>query len=170
VSQAVAIVIGAAIGAAFGVVSAAVKERSARKSAEKQRAVGLFATALDFLGGGTQRRNLGVAAISMYWREFPRYTQLCVEMLIGSAIYLLTESKQKDAGHEIFNFHRIMDLLEEMSHQVSDQHGYEQLQKALQDRLSDGNPKPAKGLWLVGDDLDRDDLRRWSEKLPQSAT
>ena len=170
VSQGVAIVVGAAIGAVVGVVAAAITAYFARKSAEKQRAVELFTTALDFLGGGSQRRNLGVAAIGMYWREFPQYTQLCVEMLVGSAIYLLTESKQKDASHEIFNLRRILDLLEEMSHHVGDQPSYKQLQKTLKDRINDGNPNPAKGLWLVGDDLELDDLRQWSDKLPQFAT
>lgn len=132
------------------------------KKTERQKADELFLTALDFMGGGTQRRNLGIAAITMYWRKFPEHKQLCLEMLVGAAIYLLTESKQKDAGHELFNLNRIMVLIQDVSSKVQDRGGVDQLNEVLKRRLEDycSEPKPKKGLWVSDKQLDL-----WKSKL-----
>jgi hypothetical protein len=76
----------------------------------KQRNDELFFKALDFLSGGSQNRNLGIAAIELSLKN-KKHKALCVSLLIGSAIYLLRESKQKDAAHELNNLDRIMALL-----------------------------------------------------------
>jgi hypothetical protein len=70
----------------------------------------LFFKALDFLGGGGQKRNLGIAAIELYWSN-KRHRPVSVSLLIGSAIYLLLQSGQEDAMHELHNLDRIMTLL-----------------------------------------------------------
>lgn len=49
-------------GAVVGVVAALATAEISRR----QRAVELFYKSLEFLGGGTQKRNLGVAAIQLY--------------------------------------------------------------------------------------------------------
>ena len=80
-SQAVAIVTGALIAAVVGLVTARITLR--RKSDE------LFLKGLGFLGGGSQKRNLGLSAMELYWVARPEQKKLCVSLLIGSAIYLL---------------------------------------------------------------------------------
>src|SRR5262245_57024303 len=124
-TEPIAIIIGAFIGGLFGVIGWFLSP----KAAERKRADALFSNALGFMGGGTQPRNLGIAAITLYLREFPQNSQLCAELLIGSAIYLLTESKQEDASHEIFNLHRIMDLLKDIAPKFENRESYKMLKK-----------------------------------------
>jgi len=151
------VIYGALIGGAFGTVTALIGAWLSYRTAQRKRADDLFLMALEFMGGGSQRRNLGVAAITMYWRQFPEYGQLISEMLAASAIYLLTESKQKDASHEVFNLHRIMALLKETTgHTPIDT----RLAKIVQNRIDQFEPKPSKGLWL-----DREVLKEWQHWL-----
>jgi hypothetical protein len=76
----------------------------------QQKGDELFFKALDFLGGGSQRRNLGISAIELYWNS-KRHRPICVSLLVGSALYLLLESKNQEKIHEINNLLRMMDLL-----------------------------------------------------------
>ncbi|MDJ0570316.1 MAG: hypothetical protein QNJ53_14915 [Pleurocapsa sp. MO_192.B19] len=158
-----AIIIGALIGGAFGFAGAVITALINRHATKQKRADDLFATALDFMGGGTQRRNLGIAAIALYWRQFPQYKQLCVEMLVGTAIYLICESEQKDKPHELFNLHRIMNLLEKLQTRGGDnsvREGYNRLKDVVNDRLSNYRAEPRKGLWVS-----KSDLEKWQEWL-----
>src|SRR5215471_3683243 len=98
-SDPIATVIGAFIGFVGGMVTARVTY--VQKSDE------LFFKALDFLGGGSQKRNLGIAAIELYWSN-KRHRPVCVSLFIGSAIYLLIQSDQDNAAHELHNLDRIM--------------------------------------------------------------
>jgi len=177
-----ATIFGALIGGAFGTVIALSgawvnyrisqqrradeQEVSQQRTAaeEQRRADELFATALGFLGGGSQQRNLGIAAISLYWRQFPRHTQLCAEILVGSAIYLLSQSKQKDASHELFNLQRMMDLLKEISNHVPDKSSYVRLAAFVKNRIETYEAKPERGLWT-----ETVDLQRWQKLLNDSA-
>lgn len=188
-TESIGIIVGAVIGGAFGVVSAAIVAwfmyRSAERKriddlraaetqtkddlriAEDKRADELFSTALEFMGGSAQRRNLGIAAITLYWRAFPDYKNLCAEVLTGSAIYLLMESNQKDKSHESFNLHRIMDLLQELSTEVKNVEGYIRLKTSVQNRLVKLKDRPAyfidksqRGLWVT-----KQDLEVWEEYL-----
>ncbi|MCO5187119.1 MAG: hypothetical protein M9928_11265 [Anaerolineae bacterium] len=154
------IIVGAIIGAIFGSISAVFGAWFTYRLAQKKRADDLFSTALEFMGGGTQRRNLGISTLSLYWREFPQHRELCAEMLIGSAIYLLTESKQKDAEHEVFNLHRIIALLNDISADVDDRKGYIRLGKVLDIRINNYQSKPDKGLWI-----DKRELHKWHDHL-----
>ena len=70
----------------------------------------LWLKALEFLAGQSQKRNLGIAAIELYWRK-KRHRELSIPLLVGAAIYLLEESMQGSAAHEVHNLHRIMRLL-----------------------------------------------------------
>ena len=164
-TQPIAIIIGAIVGGLFGTAGALLTAVLTHKAAERKRADALFSTALGFLGGGTQRRNLGIAAISLYRREFPWYNKLCAEMLIGSAIYLLTESKQKDASHEVFNLHRIMDLLKDIASDLKDRKDYKRLEKVVDERIANYEPKPGRGLWV-----DKSHLTTWRNDLKKVTT
>jgi hypothetical protein len=82
VSDTAATIIGALIGFVGGLVAA--------RAAYQQKADELFFKALDFLGGGSQKRNLSVAAIELYWSN-KRHRPVSVSLLIGSALYLLVQ-------------------------------------------------------------------------------
>lgn len=163
----------AVVGGLFGLLSALVGAWFAYRISRRKRADDLFSTALEFLGGGTQRRNLGIAAISLYRRQFPEYEDLCTEMLIGSAIYLLAESEQKDKTHELYNLHKIMGLLIEMLGDIkkenfkrSDRYeskvaGYKRLRAVLDVRINSNTLQPPRGLWLTN----KSELQTWRRKL-----
>jgi hypothetical protein len=126
---------------------------------QKKKADELFLTALEFLGGGTQKRNLGIAAIRLYWKEYPQHRLLCLEFLIGSAIYLLAESDQKDAAHEVYNLKRIMNLIfVEIPYERDAYYSYSQL-KAL---LAVWKPKVEKEKGLH---LNPHDVEEWKRLL-----
>lgn len=76
----------------------------------KQKSEEIFFHTLDWLSGGTQKRNLGISSIEAYWGE-RKYKDLSLSLLSNTAIYLLLESDQKDSAHEINNLYRIMNLL-----------------------------------------------------------
>ncbi len=155
-TESVAIIIGAIVGGIFGAIGAWLTH----KVAEQKRADALFSNALEFMGGGTQRRNLGIAAISLYWREFPQHSQLCAEMLTGSAIYLLTESEQEGASHEVFNLHRIMTLLKDISPRLTNRACYQRLEEVIGQRLSPYEERPKRGLWVK-----KVELENWQHDL-----
>ena len=101
-SESTATLLGALIGFIGGLVVARYQYR--QKSDE------LFFKALDFLKGKTQARNLGIAAIELYWAN-RRHRALCTSLLVGTAIYLLLESNQRAKAHELNNLCRVMQLL-----------------------------------------------------------
>jgi hypothetical protein len=129
--QPTATIVGALVGFLGGLVVA--------RSAYQQKSEELFFKALDFLGGGSQKRNLGVAAIELYWTN-KRHRPVSVSLLIGSALYLLLESKQQDAAHELHNLERIMKILQRKEARLaSSRTQYELLNAAVNTALI---PKP----------------------------
>jgi hypothetical protein len=122
-SDPAATIIGALIGFVGGLVAA--------RAAYQQKADELFFKALDFLGGGSQNRNLGIAAIELYWSN-KRHRPVSVSLLIGTALYLLAESKQEGAAHELHNLDRIMmHLLRKESRDATSQWQYQRLLAAI---------------------------------------
>jgi hypothetical protein len=97
--QPTATIIGVLVGFIGGLVVA--------PATYQQKSDELFFKAIDFLGGGSQKRNLGIAAIELYWSN-KRHRPVSVSLLVGSALYLLLQSGQKDAAHELHNLERIM--------------------------------------------------------------
>jgi hypothetical protein len=81
-------------------------------------------------------------------------------MLIGSAIYLLTESEQKAASHEIFNLHRIMALLKDIASDLKNHEGYKRLQSVIDERIARYEPTPKRGVWV-----NKSDLATWQNDL-----
>ncbi|MEQ1764260.1 MAG: hypothetical protein ABL984_14105 [Pyrinomonadaceae bacterium] len=119
----------------------------------RQKSDELFFKALDFLGGGSQKRNLGIAAIELYWSN-RRHRPVSVSLLIGSALYLLSESKQDDASHELHNLERIMThLLRRESRAATSSKQYERLLAALETAQKPGRttglaiPAPQLSEW-----------------------
>ena len=155
-----AVILGAIIGGLSGLFAAVISAIFTRKIAERKRADDLLSIALEYMGGGRQRRNLGIAAISLYWRSFPQNIQLCAEMLIGSAIYLLTESEGKDKAHEKYNLHRIIALLTEMKGRINNLESYKTLHKELDNRIENYESEPKRGLWVS-----KDDLKSWKNNV-----
>jgi hypothetical protein len=102
VSGAGATIIAALIGFIGGLVAARYTFR--------QKADELFLSGLQYLSGGSQNRNLGIAALGLAW-ESRRHRKHIAPLLVGSVIYLLLESKQDDAAHEIHNLWRLCELL-----------------------------------------------------------
>jgi hypothetical protein len=116
----------------------------------RQKQDDLFFGALQFLRGGSQNRNLGIAGIQLYW-DTRRRRSLCVALLVGSAIYLLLASKQGSAAHEINNLNRIMDMLLNNTDLAKEQKPhYQALRDALTTKL---NPKHLGGLTISEDQL-----------------
>jgi hypothetical protein len=147
--QSTATILAAIVGFLGGLVVA--------RATYQQKSDELFFKALDFLGGGSQKRNLGIAAIELYWSN-KRHRPVSVSLLIGSAIYLLSESKQEDASHELHNLDRIMDrLLRLESFRVSSTAQYRRLLDAVQ---SAKLPNRVSGL-----DVPAEQLVGWEFKL-----
>ncbi|CAM5539900.1 hypothetical protein SAFG77S_06355 [Streptomyces afghaniensis] len=150
ISQPVATLIGAAVGAVFGFAASELNRR--------QKVDELFFAALNFLGGGSQRRNLGISAIELYWKG-KRHQKLCTSLLTGSAIYLLRQSSQRTAAHEAFNLHRIMELLLQRPPSHDSRLSYKSLLKSVQEKRAG-----KQGGVEVADA----ELAKWEDKLKET--
>lgn len=70
-----------------------------------------YVDAVRYMEKGSQRRSIGIALLAetIRSRSFRRQS---ISILVGAGIYLLTESKQGTAQHELHNLDRIFDLIE----------------------------------------------------------
>lgn len=66
---------------------------------------------LKWFEGHTQKRNIGIAVIEANWNKFEEMQPTWRAILTNQAVYLLAESGQSDASHELANLERIMTLL-----------------------------------------------------------
>ena len=143
-SDAAATIIAALIGFVGGLVVAAFTFR--------QKADELFLAGLQYLEGGSQKRNLGIAALELSWSS-RRHRPVIARLLVGVALYLLSESKQQDAAHEIENLRTIMKLLTSAKGRAclgADQRTT--LAEVL--RRRQGESQRSEGLWVVKRQLD----------------
>jgi membrane-associated protease RseP (regulator of RpoE activity) len=150
-----------AIGAVIGALLALFGALVVAHIGQKQKSDELFANAVNYLKGKSQERNVGIATIQLYWQS-ERHRTAAVQLLTGSVIYLLFESKQGDAAHELFNLEKIMGLL--LSHQPAtddELKAYQYLTAAVGRAMQ--RPKPGDGL-----DVPVDTLRRWQIGLRQA--
>ena len=109
-----------------------------------------FFHALDWLSGGTQKRNLGIAAVEGYWAKM-RFRRLSTPLLCNSAIYLLLHSDEGDSPNELNNLYRMMELLSaEYAVPKNLQFHYRQLQSALDHK---GGKVAAGGLEVPAETL-----------------
>jgi hypothetical protein len=155
IDEGVAAVIGAIAGLIGGFVIAGLNYR--------QKADELFFKALDYLGGGSQKRILGISAIELYWRK-RRHRNVCIHLLCGSSIYLLRESGQDDAEHERYNLDRMMNLLLQTRVEGDLKPSYIALRDSVKKAVeaAPNRPKSTKGL-----DVSESKLRGWEAKLDQ---
>ncbi|HLX39275.1 MAG TPA: hypothetical protein VKR42_02035 [Ktedonobacteraceae bacterium] len=156
----IAAVIAGLVGILIGLIAAGVQYRM--KSDE------LFYKALDFLDGGTQRRNLGIAAIELSWTR-RRFRPISTSLLIGCALYLLLES-QTQAAHEVHNLRRIMKrLLHDEAYKVGTQAEYGQLQAAVQKARQAAEARESGTGTALGISrgliISKEELREWENVL-----
>ena len=71
-----------------------------------------YVDAVRYMEKGTQRRSIGIALLAETIRS-RRFRRQSISILIGAGIYLLTESEQGNAQHELHNLDRIFDLVKE---------------------------------------------------------
>jgi hypothetical protein len=153
------LVVGPVAGALIalaGVAFATYLQYLSERRQRTQKTDELFFQALVFLGGGSQERNVGISAIKLFWAD-TRHKDLVISLLIGSAIYLISESKQKDAAHELYNLQRIMELLkavETRNLSKSVRKDYAALQSTLTQKIASNlNPTQQGGLFVETKDL-----------------
>ncbi|MCW2849738.1 MAG: hypothetical protein JWR90_3712 [Marmoricola sp.] len=129
----------------------------------EQRYEDIVLRSLEYFTGGTQRRSVGVAVVEGAWDNAPNLRPIFVPLLVNQAIYLLEESKQKDAAHEQQNLSQIMKLL--IRFKQADElspSNYQGLAEALQRRTAEKvNDK--------GVTLSAENLRTWKFVFPESA-
>ncbi len=147
--QGVALLIGTLVGGFCGFI--ATKMQYQQKSDE------LLLIALENLGGGSQKRNVGISAIELYWNN-SRHKDVCLSLLIGSGIYLLRDSEQDDKDIELYNLHRIMTfILKQGELRESLRNHYERLFEAVKEAE---NPKNKDSLKVKSKDL-----KDWQDEL-----
>ena len=157
--------VAGAFVALAGLVFATIVQISSDRRQRMQKTDELFLKALDFLGGGSQKRNLGISAIELYWAD-TRHKALVISLLIGSVIYLLSESEQKDAAHEQYNLRRMMRLITAVGPgnlRESLRGDYEALQEVLERKIKSNasasqqeeEEEKASGLFVKTTDLER---------------
>jgi len=113
---------------------------------------------LHWFEGDTQKRSLGIAVIEANWNSAKSLHRTWTAVLTNQALYLLSQSGQGEAVHEIANLKRIMNLL--LLHKdKSSVLEYKLLTKQLSKKIERGGNSP--GLILIGDK----DLTRWYDDL-----
>ena len=114
-------VVAALIGAAGIIVGTAIAggmtwlqaRREARERERTRREQNLLA-AFQYFTGRTQARSVGLSIIEASWRDTPQSLPMFIPLLVNQAIYLVTQSKEKeDAALEYRNLDRIFALLGE---------------------------------------------------------
>ena len=130
---------GAIVGAAIvGVVSLHVAKRGASERERTRREQNLLA-AFQYFDGRTQRRSVGLSIIEASWRDMPELLPMFVPLLVNQAIYLITQSKEKeDAELEYRNLDRIVALLTKRSARPGAVDGYGALREILRKKLGGG--------------------------------
>lgn len=135
----------------------------------RQKEQELYLKALEFMGGGSQNRNLGIAAIERLLgaNGSEKRRAESVPLLVGTAIYLLDASGQDGKAHELYNLERVMDLLVPMhlpSVSPDDQKHYKALARTVHRR----RPEPVKssdGKTSFGIRVQEQDLKSWMDRL-----
>jgi hypothetical protein len=109
-TEATAVIAAGVIGAAAAVIGSLVTALLAQRETQRDRAQ----DALKWMTGGSQDRNVGIAAVEASWGHrwrSRRFRLLTTPVLCGTALYLISYSDAKDAPHELNNLDRIMRLL-----------------------------------------------------------
>jgi hypothetical protein len=114
-SNALSATIGAGVGAVVGGVLTGVfslcQGRLAAREREQARREQNLMAAFQYFDKGSQRRSIGISIIEANRGMMPEQLPMFIPVLVNQAVYLLTESGQVDAEHELRNLQRIMGLL-----------------------------------------------------------
>jgi hypothetical protein len=147
----------------IGLGSLAVAAYTQRQT-YRQKADENFFHALNWLTGGSQKRNLAIAAIEAYWQD-ERFREISIPLLSNSAIYLLLESNQGNAAHELNNLTRMMTLLLSIqSLRVEYRSQYAALLEAV--TTAEGRAeRRLEGKQEKGLHVNLDELRSWRTRL-----
>lgn len=70
--------------------------RERRQSREEER----LAQTLEYFGGGSQRRSIGIALIEGLWVSNPRHHDVIVPLIANQVVYLLLSTESVDAHNE----------------------------------------------------------------------
>ena len=158
-----AALIGATIAGSFALGQTGigfVERREAGRIAERERRESYVFQALQHFTGHSQPRSVGISVLEGSWDSLPELRPMLVPLLCNQAIYLIRQSGQEDAAHEVDNLHRILELLIRTP-RPDPALGtyYANLQKSLGDRIAKPPPPQAeakvqKGLWFTKEQID----------------
>lgn len=82
-----------------------------QKSLEEQKTKEQLFNALKWFEGGVQKRSIGISVIEAHWQTYKDLKPVWITLLTNQAIYLLTESSERDNDVERDNLDRIMNLI-----------------------------------------------------------
>jgi hypothetical protein len=127
------VLVGAGIAGGLSLRQATLAARERQQVRREQNYIAAF----QYFDGKTQRRSVGISIIAASWREMPELLPMFVPLLVHQAIYLITQSREKeDAALEYRNLDRIIDLLATSAAQRGSLDGYRELRKILRNRAS----------------------------------
>lgn len=87
-------------------------ETERRKSELQQRRLELFTTALSYIEGGSQRRNVGLAMLAILRSELEEeYPEAVSRLMLTQMRYLLVHGSNRWEGHELANMEAMADTL-----------------------------------------------------------
>lgn len=78
---------------------------------KKQRTWELLLDALTWFEGGTLRRSIAIAIVESQWSQYRDFRPRWLSILVSLCIHLLTTTKNRDAGDDVVNFYRAMNIL-----------------------------------------------------------
>lgn len=114
---------------------------------------------LEYFTGSSQRRNVGIAVVEGAWNEASHLRPVFVPLLVNQAVYLLEESGQGEARHEVENLERIMSLVLDSARQNDlPVATYEPLVRSIERRQARTQPGP-------GVSVEGSKLSRWHKAL-----
>lgn len=83
-------------GWVVAIVTLILGYRERRQSREEER----LAQTLEYFGGGSQRRSIGIALIEGLWLNNPRHHDVIVPLVANQVVYLLLSTESVDAHNE----------------------------------------------------------------------
>jgi len=92
----IAQIILASGGWVVAIVTLILGYRERRQSREEER----LAQTLDYFGGGSQRRSIGIALIEGLWANNSRHHDVIVPLVANQIVYLLLSTESLDAHNE----------------------------------------------------------------------
>ena len=146
-----------ALGVLGGIAGMLLQQYWHRRDAERARLQAHFLDSLKWFEGKTQKRSIGTAVVEGNWDRFSDLRPMWIPILTNQAGYLLAESGQEDAFHELENLNRIMRLLLAAPHSLT---------RDQKEGIRAAIDRNAKGEGLKG--LNSETLKKWSVQLNES--